>query len=156
MNKKQRISVVKCVGFDTGVTTNGHPQLILTLKVLEHVSGPEPREFGEEFNMYKPVVLDSPESIEYAQDTLRNLGMTNTNILKPEGLGRLKAKCVEQENFYKGKTNWQAKYINKMSGARKELDSELQDEFALLLQEALSQSEPLEVTDENAVSALED
>ena len=153
---KKRTHVVKCSGVERTVSSGGHPQLNLTLRVVEHVDGPEPRKVGDEFIMFKPIVLSSPESIQYTVDALRTLGMNNDDIMNPQGLGRLKARCVEVWDTYKGKGRWQAKYINSLKFQPKAMDESTADEFQALLNDALAQAEVVEATDDNEVDVLAD
>lgn len=152
---KKRTHLVTCSGLERTQSKNGHPQLNLVLRVLEHVDGPEPRNPGDEFIMFKTIVLNSPESVQYAVDSLRLLGMQNDDIMNPQGLGSLKARCVEVFDTYNGKSRWSAKYINPPTFQAKAMDEDTADEFQALLNNALAQTEAEDKTESNEVDPLE-
>lgn len=152
----KRTTIVKCTGYDLTQSKGGHPQMIINLVALEESigTGEELRSPGDEFVMFKPVVLDNDDSVTYAIDSLRLLGMTNNDITQPEGLGRLKAKCVEEFDYYNGKGSWKAKYINSPTFKNAEMGDDLRDQFAAIMADRLAQSQPVEVNDDNEIDPL--
>jgi len=142
MRKPSRKTICVATGdFDLTESKKGNPTLVVPLKVLE------PADRAGETLLYYGTVTD--ETIEYVTKSLRALGMTNTNIMAPEGLGRCKAQVVEQQSEYKGKLNWRVRFVNELK-AKKSLSASAQEDFAARMKAALENSVPVEVDDSNA------
>ncbi len=79
---------------------------------------------------------------------LRALGMTNANILEPEGLGSTVARLCEKYETYEGKSRWRTSWVAEPK-QRESINAEELGEFAALLSKAFQDTPPVEVTDAN-------
>lgn len=144
--KKRRYCKVVCTDSTVGETKNGHPQLILSLRVVDGEKSPE--RMGEEITMFQTVVLDSDDSARYAVQAMRALGMTNSNIFAPEGVGTVQASLCEEWETYEGSSRWRAKYINPIK-VPVTLTGTAADSLSAALAAAFASQPPTEVTNGN-------
>lgn len=146
MSDKKRYSDVVCRGgYRMEKTKNGHLQMIIPLKV---VKCEDSSRVGEEFTAFKVIVLSNDKSVKYGIETLRALGMTNNDILNPEGLGNTIARCCEENELYDGKWRWKTSWIA-VPKERGSISAEDLGEFAAVLSAALRDTPPVPVTDAN-------
>lgn len=89
--------VVKCIDYvyDPG-NAKKKPGVVCRLQILEGSRK------GDTVMWYGSM---SEQSQEFTADALRALGMTNDDILNPQGLGSRKALAVERENLWPGAKN---------------------------------------------------
>ena len=137
----KRYTTVQCTGHEAGRSKGDHPQLRLDLIVVEG------ERTGESITSWN--VLATEKSFEFAAQSCRALGMTNDNILEPVGLGTLKARCVEVQETFNGKTAWKAKYINPIKPKVK-LTGEAAESFAAAFSAALAGTDTVDKTELNA------
>jgi hypothetical protein len=145
MAKRRYSKVVALDGYRVEKTRNGHLQMIVPLKVVDCA---DESRVGEEFTHFQIVTLNNEKSPGFAVSALRALGMSNSNILDPQGLGSVVADCTEEYETYEGKSSWKSKYINPVKDRPGISEDEL-GEFAALLSGAFDQAPPVEVTEAN-------
>ena len=131
MSKKRYSQVVALPSeYSVSKTKNVNLQLRIGLQITE--CRQDASRVGEKLTHYQTVTLTHDKSPKWAVEVLRSLGMTNTNILAPEGLGGVKADCTEVYETYEGKSSWKSKYINPLRVQAESVDaSEIADFEAL-------------------------
>ena len=143
---KKRYSEVVATDFLVGETNkNKHPQLEITLQIVDC---DDKSRIGEVIRHYQVVMMDRDDSCGYAIKAMRALGMQNTDIFKPEGLGSVRASCCEYKETYEGKSSWKSKYINELK-SRESITGSVADEFSAKLASLFANEQPLEVSDVN-------
>lgn len=146
---KKQYSEVVATDFRVGETKSGHPQLEITLQIVDC---DKKERIGEVIRHYQVVMMDSDKSCEYAIKALRNLGMQNTDIFKPEGLGSVRASCCECYTSWDSPTGlvqkWESKYINEIK-SRESITGSVADEFSAKMAALFANEQPLEVSDTN-------
>ena len=144
MADKKRNSKVVCTGYALTETKNGFPQMCIDLRIVEG------ERTGEDMTFYRVVKTEDQESIDKAVGILKALGYNGGSIASPEGLGRLKANCLEVEDTYNGKTRWKVVWVSSPSGRKNSISDDVADKFAAVMDAALANTEPLEETVDNA------
>jgi len=136
---------------DIETTKNGFPCRNYTFSVTE-----ETDYYSVGDNIYfLDVKSNHPKSAEYFVKNARAVGMTNNDILNPEGIGNVVVELVLELNSYKDETYWNVKYINslnaKSGSSRKKLDEDSMEDLAAELADLLEETPVEPVTDKNKV-----
>jgi hypothetical protein len=144
--KKQYCKVVANGEFRVGQTKNGHPQLEIGLKVVD--AQKSNRMVGDVVTFYKVVVLDNDDSVRYAVESMRALGMSNRDIFSPIGLGTVVASLCDVWETYEGNSSWRPSFVNEIKERKSLSDNEAND-FASAMERIFAQTESVTIGDHN-------
>lgn len=121
---------------ELGKSSGGFPQFTIRFNVVAS----DHYEEDQRLTMWLTINTQNSKSVERAVETLKTLGMTNNDIMSPEGLeSGPDITLVEVWDTYNGEGRWKVRWVNPIKGrATPKLESDELEDFRALMMNALS------------------